>query len=161
MYLLLNAVTLEYLTTTARAEAGPRDYWLSIYSVSLVGVGTYVACLANGAAAGRDFVGKFFAVSLIMTIRFLLFILPLIAGWVYFSFSAAMRGESAVGDAFILVPLIARGLLLYYRIYRHMADLKVAPMAQSWLYCPANARLPSSIRSCIYEIRSRCCPRAK
>lgn len=131
MYLLLNAVTLEYLTTTERAEAGLRDYLLSIYSVSLVGVGTYVAYLANGAAAGRDFVGKFFAVSLIMTIRFLLFILPLIAGWVYFSFSTAMRGESAVGDAFILVPFIAWGLLLYYRIYRHMADLKDAPMAQS------------------------------
>ena len=130
MYLLLNAVTLEYLTTTARAEAGLRDYLLSIYSVSLVGVGTYVAYLANGAAAGRDFVGKFFAVSLVMTIRFLLFILPLIAGWVYISFSAAVRGESAVNEYFIEVPFIAWGLLLYYRIYRHMADLKDAPMAQ-------------------------------
>lgn len=131
MYLLLNAASVEYLTTTARAEAGLRDYLLAIYSVSLVGVGTYVAYLANGAAAGRDFVGKFFAVSLVMTIRFLLFILPLIAGWLYFSFSAAVRGESAVDDAFIVVPFIAWGLLLYYRIYRHMADLKDAPMAQS------------------------------
>lgn len=130
MYLVLNAASVEYLTTTARAEAGLRDYLLAIYSVSLVGVGTYVAYLANGAAAGRDFVGKFFAVSLVMTIRFLLFILPLIAGWVYISFSAAVRGESAVNEYFIEVPFIAWGLLLYYRIYRHMADLKDAPMAQ-------------------------------
>lgn len=123
VFLLIETLLYEYVSTFARPDPEWWDYLSLLLSVTLVAGGTYAAYLANGAAAGRDFVARYFAVNLVVTCRFMLISLPLYMGWIVYLIQNNIE-FSEEDQLFDLLFTLCWGALLYYRIYRHMADLK-------------------------------------
>ena len=129
VFLLVEAAIYEYVMSLAGPEPQLWDYLSLACSVALLGGGTYAAYLANGGAAGRDFVARYFAINLVVTCRFILVsALPLVL-WFYYSLVVLEQTDTFANRAFDLLFTMVWGLLFYYRMYRHMADVKDAPLA--------------------------------
>lgn len=123
VYLLVEFAIYKWVSIIARPAPEMWDYFSLLLSALLVAVGIYTAYLANGGAAGRDFAARFIAVNLVVTCRFMLISLPLYAGWIYYLLKVGSEFNYA-DRVFDLLFTLCWGALLYYRIFRHMADLK-------------------------------------
>lgn len=123
VFLLMEFAIYKLVSIMARPAPETLDYLSLLLTALLVAVGTYTAYRANGGSAGRDFAARLFAVNLIVTCRFILISLPLYLGWIYYLLKVGSEFSHA-GRVFDLLFNLCWGALLYYRIYRHMADLK-------------------------------------
>lgn len=110
------------------------DYVEYVGAVIFTIGGTYVVYRANGGASGRHFLQRYFPLMWVLTIRFLVFMIPIliVAGFVMFSFSDALFGAEAEEAGF---PVFSRAVLIaswiwflvfYYRLVVHMRDVAKA-----------------------------------
>jgi len=133
----LAVLTLETLTFQLTAlfpgtgETGIWDYVGFVGSVVFTLGGTLVAYRMNGGSAGKGFLGRYFPLLWVLTVRFLVFLLPLLVlamiPMVYFS--EALFGTDAAGedfDALSMVVVILSWiwfLAFYYRLAVHIRDV--------------------------------------
>jgi len=133
----LAVLTLETLTFQltvlfpGTGEAGIWDYVGFAGSVVFTLGGTLVAYRQNGGSAGKGFLGRFFPLMWVLTVRFLVFLPPLLAvamlPMVYFS-EALFGTEAADGDVtalsiYFVMLSWAWFLVFYYRLAVHMRDV--------------------------------------
>lgn len=127
--LMLEAVIWELGTLLAEgAESDGWDYVGVFGNLALTLAGTVLAYRANGGAAGRQFIERYFPVFWVLTIRFLVWTVPLfaVAGAAYFILwpgdTDADTGGGAMQTFDRIVMFAGWGLLVlfYYRLYVHL-----------------------------------------
>ena len=110
------------------------DYVEYVGAVIFTVGGTFVVYRANDGASGRHFLSRYFPLIWVLTVRFLVFMIPIliVAGFVIFSFSDTLFGAEAEEQDF---PLFSRAvmvaswiwfLVFYYRLAVHMRDVAKA-----------------------------------
>jgi hypothetical protein len=133
----LAVLTLETLTLELTAlfpgtgETGIWDYVGFAGSVVFTLGGTLVAYRQNGGSAGKGFLGRFFPLMWVLTVRFLVFLLPLlvVAMIPLFYFSEALFGTDAAGEDFAALSIYVVMLswvwflVFYYRLAVHIRDV--------------------------------------
>ncbi len=112
-------------------DADVWDYAEYVGSVVFTVGGTLVAYRMNGGSAGRDFLTRYFPLMWVLTVRFLVFLLPLlvVAMIPMFYFSEVLFGADAAGDDFAALSMYvvmlswAWFLVFYYRLAVHLRDV--------------------------------------
>ena len=113
------------------SETNIWDYVGYAGSVAFTIGGTLVAYRMNGGSAGSGFLARFFPLMWVLTVRFLVFLLPLfvLAMIPMFYFSEALFGTEAAGEDFTALSGYAVivswvwFLAFYYRLAVHMRDV--------------------------------------
>jgi len=104
------------------------DYADFAGSVGFTVGGTLLAYRQNGGSAGRGFLGRYFPLMWALTVRFLVFLLPVfaVAAIPMFYFSEAFFGTEAAGEdsatlsMYVVMLSWAWFLAFYYRLAVHM-----------------------------------------
>ena len=113
------------------------DLWDYVeYAVAVIFTvgGTLVVYRANGGAAGRQFLTRYFPLMWVLTVRFLVFMVPIliVAGLLMFGFSGTlfdMQTEEADFLPITRAVLVASWIwffVFYYRLAVHMRDVAKA-----------------------------------
>jgi uncharacterized membrane-anchored protein YitT (DUF2179 family) len=103
-----------------------RNVWDAINSASnivIVTLGTIFAFKANGGSKGTDFLGRYFSISLVVGIRFLVILIPLILALLAYYFFAVSKDPDLNSTAYDTVPFMIWSAALYWRVYVHIADV--------------------------------------
>jgi hypothetical protein len=115
----------------SEAEPGPWDYLDVTASLALTLAGTIVAYRVNGAGDGRNFLGRYFPIMWVLTVRFLAGLVPLMvvligallvaSGW----FTEPDAGPEDAADVMWVVTVAtwAVTVLFYYRLAVHVRDV--------------------------------------
>jgi hypothetical protein len=112
-------------------DAGVWDYADFVGSVVFTLGGTLVVYRMNGGSAGRDFLVRYFPLMWVLTVRFLIFMLPLLVLAIIplFYFSETLFGTEAAGEDFAALTMYvvivgwAYFLAFYYRLAVHLRDV--------------------------------------
>jgi len=124
IYVSLCALGIELM---ARLPIENANIWDTISSLGLVLItilGTVFAYKANGAGSGNDFLGKYFSIGFVVTIRSLFLLIPIIlvlAIYYYYSFA---EDEEIYSTAIDVMPFLIWAIFIYWRICRHIYDVK-------------------------------------
>ncbi len=133
----LAVLTLETLTFQLTAlfpgtgETNIWDYVGFAGSVVFTVAGTLIAYRMHGGSAGQGFLGRFFPLMWVLTVRFLVFLLPLLAVAMIplFFFSEQLFGTDAADEesaALSMVVVLLSWiwfLAFYYRLAVHMREV--------------------------------------
>lgn len=131
---VLTLDTLMYQLSTLFPGTEPADVWDYVeYVVTVIFTvgGTLVVYRANGGASGRQFLLRYFPLMWVLTIRFLVFMVPffIVAGLLMFGFAETLfdteadEAESMSITRAILVASWVWFLVFYYRLAIHMRDV--------------------------------------
>jgi hypothetical protein len=115
----------------AETWPGPWDYLELIGSLAITLGGTVVVYRMNGAGRGRNFLGRYFPLMWVLSVRFLVGVFPLTLALVLLllalgeSFSAAAPTDESDLDILwaVVVATWAVTVLFYYRFAVHMRDV--------------------------------------
>jgi len=130
--LTLETVTFQLTTLFPGTEdADVWDYVGYVGSVVFTVGGTLVAYWQNGGSAGRGFLARYFPLLWVLTVRFLVFLLPFLVlamiPMVYFS--EALFGTDAEGEDFAALSMYVVMLswvwflVFYYRLAVHIREV--------------------------------------
>ncbi|EGQ8047253.1 hypothetical protein HYO05_23050 [Vibrio parahaemolyticus] len=103
------------------------NVWDTISSVSSVLIpilGTLLAYKANGADNGTDFLGRYFSISFVVTVRFFALLIPMFALLFAYYMLVIPENPALVSTALDTLPFIAWQGLLYYQIVKHVGAVK-------------------------------------
>jgi len=97
-------------------------YVMSAMNVLIPVIGTIYAYLRNGGSIGENFASKYFSIGFVISIRFLVYLIPLVV--VMIIYWEIMFGEQEeLPTTFIEVILFSAWyVLLYYRMAKHIGD---------------------------------------
>ncbi len=127
IYLFINILLIEFILVNVADigmlfEYSNSNIWDSvdsILSVLIVALGTLFAFKANGGTTGTDFLGKFFSVSFVVNIRFLVILLTILAIYFYTPYSF-LENETTLLN---IIPANIWYIALYWRIFKHIKDV--------------------------------------
>lgn len=136
-FAVLTLDTLVYQLSTVFSGPEPAEIWDYVdYAVSVIFTigGTLVVYQANGGSSGRQFLLRYFPLMWVLTIRFLVWMIPIliVAGLLMFGFSDSLFDTEAEEADFLPVTravLVASWvwfLVFYYRLAVHMRDVAKA-----------------------------------
>ncbi|HAS6064768.1 hypothetical protein ABRZ58_21445 [Vibrio vulnificus] len=124
IYMFLTSIfTVLGFELALRMPVEPRNIWDTISSLSSVLIpilGTFLAYRANGADNGTDFLGRFFSISFVVTVRFFALLIPMLVLLSAYYMSVITENDALVSSAEDTLPFIAWLGLLYYHIVKHM-----------------------------------------
>ena len=134
---VLTLDTLIYEVSTLLPGEEPTDVWDYVgYVVTVIFTvgGTLLAYQANGGASGRQFLLRYFPLMWVLTIRFLVYMVPflIVAGFLMFGFAETLfdtEAEEAESMSITRAFLVASWvwfLVFYYRLAVHMRDVAKA-----------------------------------
>jgi hypothetical protein len=115
------------------SEQGPElwDYLSVIGGLALTLGGTVLAYRMNGGAGGRNFLGRFFPLFWVLSVRFLVLATPVAAlaigaamvadGWLTDPEVAAEEGSAIIMSVTVVTWVVSA--LFYYRLAAHMRDV--------------------------------------
>ena len=126
--LALNVIVYESIPLFPNAEETTVwDYAGYVGSVVFTVGGTLLAYRVNGGSAGKDFLTRYFPLMWVLTVRFLVFLLPLfvvaLIPMLYFSGTEAADEDSATLSMYVVILGWACFLVFYYRLAVHMRDV--------------------------------------
>ncbi len=136
--LTLDVLILELVSQLADgSEAGLWDYAGSVGTIIITLGGTWIAWRQNGGAAGQGFLGRYFPLVWVLTIRFLVFSIPVMVAMLaaLFYFYEAVLGVAAEEESYAVAMqvIIVAGwvwmLLFYYRLVVHVRDVARSAVA--------------------------------
>jgi len=108
-------------------ETNVWDYVGYVGSVVFTVGGTLLAYRVNGGSAGKDFLTRYFPLMWVLTVRFLVFLLPLfvvaLIPMLYFSGTEAADEDSATLSMYVVILGWACFLVFYYRLAVHIRDV--------------------------------------
>ena len=122
--LLLLALTIETTRHTMGENINHWDIIDSTFNVLIILIGAIFSFKANGGSNGSDFLGKYFSISFVMSIRFIVYAIPLFIMLYayYFMFSAENHSTT---NAIDVIPFLLWCAALYWRIYFHIKQLNL------------------------------------
>jgi len=123
IYLFFSAIGLELIMYTPIENANIWDYVDSLLNILIVIVGTVFAYKANGSSSGNDFLGKYFSISFVVSIRFLIYLVPLM-GLLIVCYEYVLSDSEVLATTYIdVIPFIVWSSLLYWNICKHIKQI--------------------------------------
>lgn len=124
IYIGLGIIATEAIMFMPKEKLNSCDIFDAISTSIIAITGIILAFKANGGASGIDFLGKYFSISFVITIRFtILFIVSNTILQVYYVF--AYPDQDIVGTTFLeSLILLFWNSLLFWRIIKHIGDVK-------------------------------------
>jgi hypothetical protein len=123
IYIILGAVGMEAMGLMPIDNGNVWDAINSISNIVVVTLGTIFAFKANGGSKGLDFLGRYFSISFVVAIRFLVILIPvLIVLLAYYSF-AITKDPDLSSTAYDTIPFLIWSAALYWRVCVHIADV--------------------------------------
>ena len=123
IYIVLGAVGIEFMKLMPIENGNLWDFVSSVSNVLLILIGTICAFKANRATGGTDFLGKYFSIGLVITIRFIGYSIPLYLMLIfYFLYILDEEQELATSSSEVIISLIWCALL-YWRICTHIKQV--------------------------------------
>jgi hypothetical protein len=129
IYVALSAAAIEVVAYFPDTESNVWSYVESGVSFLIPVIGTIGAYYANGGARGNAFAAKYFSISFVMLVRFLVYLIPLIVVLaVYYGFiiyESSPDDEQVMQTGWFEVVLMSSWLAaMYVRIGQHMRYTK-------------------------------------
>ncbi|KOO12754.1 hypothetical protein AKJ18_22210 [Vibrio xuii] len=128
IYMFLTLIfTVLSIELALRIPVEPGNVWDTISSLSSALfpiLGTFLAYRANGADNGTDFLGRYFSISFVVTVRFFALLIPMFV--LLFAYYMLVIPENAalVSTASDTLPFVAWQGLLYYQVVKHVGAVK-------------------------------------
>lgn len=95
----------------------------SIGNIVIPVAGTFFAYKINGANKGTDFLGRFFSISFVVSIRFLVLLLPIFVVLLFY-YIKTFPEEEIVSTPIDVIPFQLWLIFLYVRVCKHIGDIK-------------------------------------
>jgi uncharacterized membrane-anchored protein YitT (DUF2179 family) len=123
IYFVFSAIGLELVMYMPIENANLWDYVDSFLNILIVLVGTVFAYKANGYSNGSDFLGKYFSISFVVSIRFLIYLIPLLVLYIIY-YEYAFTYEEEIATSYVdVIPFLIWPFLLYWNICRHIKQV--------------------------------------
>ncbi|AEF55318.1 hypothetical protein [Marinomonas posidonica] len=122
IYFVFSAIGLELVMYMPIENANLWDYVDSFLNILIVLVGTVFAYKANGSSSGNDFLGKYFSISFVVLIRFLIYLIPLLVSYIIY-YEYAYSYEEVATNYIDVIPFLVLSSLLYWNICRHIEQV--------------------------------------
>ena len=124
IYIALGAIAMESMIWMPLENPNTLDSIDSFLNIIITCLGTYFSYKANGGASGVDFLGRFFSISFVVGIRFVVLLIPMyIAIFAYYYYVYPIDQELET-TAFDIIIYQAWFIFLYVRTYKHIRDVK-------------------------------------
>ncbi len=123
IYFVFSAIGLELVMYMPIENANLWDYVDSFLNILIVLVGTVFAYKANGSSSGNDFLGKYFSISFVVLIRFLIYLIPLLVSYIIYYEYAYSYEEEVATNYIDVIPFLVWSSLLYWNICRHIEQV--------------------------------------
>lgn len=122
IYIVLNAIGIETVAYLPNDESNAWDYAQSLLNIVIAVVGTTLAYRANGGAAGSQFAAKYFSISLVTLIRFIVYFIP-VAVAIFAFYWSALDSEQPIQTEWFEVALFSLWYAAFYlAIAKHIRD---------------------------------------
>ncbi len=124
IYLVLTAVGFEYLQQVDTELENIWDSIEAIANVLIVLIGTFCAYRANGGENGQDFLGRYFSIGFVVSIRFFVYLIPIVILLSIYFVLSFPDSEVIETTPFEVAVLLAWSCCLYANIVRHMKAVR-------------------------------------
>ncbi|MBR9788621.1 MAG: hypothetical protein GYB40_11860 [Vibrionaceae bacterium] len=124
IYIVFSAVAFEYIQDSDTEHSNVWDQVEAIANIVVVLAGTYFAYRANGADSGSDFLGRYFSLGFVVTIRFLALLVPIVILRLMYESPFGVENEVTVTTPFGVSIVILWSCFLYVNLAKHMKLLK-------------------------------------
>lgn len=122
IYFVLTAIGYEVMLLMPLENGNVWDLISSISNVLIVTVGSVYVYKANGASNGDDFLGKYFSIGFVVTIRFFVYLIPILIIQTIYNFRALEDAESSTSYINV-IPIVICYSVLYWRIVVHIKEV--------------------------------------
>lgn len=126
IYIVLCAACMEAMMRLPIENPNIWDAIGSFGNILISLVGTIIVYRFNGGAAGKDFLGRYFSIGFVVSIRFLALLIPMSAAlfaYYVYAFPDEAQIVSTPADTLLFAVWYA---LLFWRISKHISDVKNA-----------------------------------
>ncbi len=120
IYIVFSIIALEYFQ---QENSGKLNLWLQVeaaLNVIIVLLGTYFAYRANGGENGQDFLGRYFSISFVVSIRFSVLLFPMIFVVLMYHSAFGVESELVSTSPIEICMFLLWTALLYANIVKHM-----------------------------------------
>ncbi len=124
IYIILCAVGMEAMMRLPIERPNTWDTIASLGNILIPLIGTIIVYRANGGGAGKDFLGRYFSIGFVESIRFLVLLIPMFAALVTYYIYAFPGEEPIVSTPTDTLPFTIWYAFLFWRISKHVADVK-------------------------------------
>jgi len=124
IYLVLCAVGIEAMMRFSIESPNIWDTINSLGNVLIPLIGTIIVYRANGGETGRDFLGRYFSIGFVVSIRFLVFMIPMFFVLVVYYIYAFPADEPIVSTPIDVLPFTIWYALIFWRIQKHVSDVR-------------------------------------
>ncbi|GHF98071.1 hypothetical protein [Thalassotalea marina] len=103
------------------------NIWDTVYSISNLIIpiaGTFFAYKANGGANGSDFLGRFFSINFVVSIRFIALLIPMLIALLAYYMYTFPGNQEIVTTPIDVIPFQIWLIFLYVHICKHISDVK-------------------------------------
>lgn len=127
LYVGLSVIGVEVTGYFPYEDPNGWDYFQSGFNILIAIAGTVAAFLVNGGAQGKAFAAKYFSISFVVLIRFLVYLIPFLAVYiVYYGMTidvASLENEETLQTGWFEVMLFAVWITaLYGSVVKHIRD---------------------------------------
>lgn len=135
IYILIYMLIAQFFSETTffpslEQTAKPTDYIQGTIDLLVVGLGTYLCFRVNGASAGSHFAERYFSISFVVGLRFLVLLVPALFlfgfGMEMLQKLGAVETNEAMVDYATVVLVSSLLILTYARIIKHIRDVAMA-----------------------------------
>jgi len=122
IYVVLSGIGVEVVTYFTVETPNLWDMIDSALYILIPLVGTYFAYKSNDAGNGSDFLGKYFSLGFVVSVRFIVYLMPLLV--LYFLYYLFAHGEQEVTSTtwFDVMLFQTWFALLYWRLCVHIKE---------------------------------------
>ncbi|GLT14073.1 hypothetical protein [Vibrio algivorus] len=122
--IIFGVIAFEFFYVFMPENPSIYDRLTSLLNILIVAVGTYLAYKANGAAKGEDFLGRFFSLSFVVTIRFSVLLMPVLIVLSIFESLLSGYGEGFTSNLLQVLVFAFWTILLYANIIKHIIQVR-------------------------------------
>ncbi|MEZ9368709.1 hypothetical protein AB4140_07775 [Shewanella sp. 10N.286.51.B2] len=124
IYIAISVISFELIAYTPVENPNTWDTINSVGNILIAILGTVVVFKCNGGSSGNDFLGKYFSIGFVVSIRSIpILLLMLIALIFYYEITFTQNPELASTPADIF-PFLLWYILVFWRICRHVSAIK-------------------------------------
>ncbi|MEE9337564.1 MAG: hypothetical protein V3U87_05750 [Methylococcaceae bacterium] len=126
IYIVLCAAGMEAMMRMPIESPNIWDTIGSLGNIAIPLIGTIFVYRSNGGKTGKDFLGRYFSIGFVVSIRFLVLLIPMFAALVAYYIYAFPDEEIIVSTPADKLPFIIWYALLFWRINKHVSDVKIS-----------------------------------
>lgn len=124
IYVVLSVIGIEIMAYMPTENANNWDYLNNLLNVLIPSIGTYFAYKSNGAEEGNDFLGKYFSIGFVNGIRFIPYLVPILAVYFIYCFYAYQAEEEISTSAIDVIPFAIWYIAMYWKLCTHIRQVK-------------------------------------